>query len=60
MAGGKYMKKDTIQEPNSFEESIKEYGKKIEHIDSFTEAVRRFPGKLHCSAYQKWYDITLL
>ena len=29
---------------NEFEESIKNYGKKIEHIDSFVEAVRRFPG----------------
>lgn len=29
---------------NSFEESIKSYGNKIEHIDSFVEAVRRFPG----------------
>ena len=36
---------NTSDTPNSFEESIKEYGKKIEHIDSFTEAVRRFPGK---------------
>lgn len=27
-----------------FEESIKNYGNKIEHIDSFVEAVRRFPG----------------
>lgn len=31
---------------NDFEESIKNYGSKIEHIDSFVEAVRRFPGKL--------------
>lgn len=30
---------------NDFEESIKNYGNKIEHIDSFVEAVRRFPGK---------------
>lgn len=29
---------------NDFEESIKNYGNKIEHIDSFVEAVRRFPG----------------
>ena len=29
---------------NEFEESIKNYGNKIEHIDSFVEAVRRFPG----------------
>lgn len=30
---------------NDFEESIKNYGNKIEHIESFVEAVRRFPGK---------------
>lgn len=30
---------------NAFEDSIKNYGKKIEHIESFTEAVRKFPGK---------------
>lgn len=29
---------------NEFEESIKNYGNKIEHIESFVEAVRRFPG----------------
>lgn len=29
---------------NAFEDSIKNYGKKIEHIESFTEAVRKFPG----------------
>jgi len=34
----------------SFEESIRNYGDKIEHIDNFVEAVRRFPGKLYCSA----------
>lgn len=28
----------------SFEESIKNYGNKIEHIESFVDAVRRFPG----------------
>lgn len=28
----------------NFEESIKNYGSKIEHIESFVEAVRRFPG----------------
>lgn len=28
----------------NFEESIKNYGNKIEHIDSFVEAIRRFPG----------------
>lgn len=32
------------QNLNEFEESIKNYGSKIEHIDSFVEAVRRFPG----------------
>ena len=38
-------KKQVISEPlNDFEESIKNYGDKIEHIDSFTEAIRRFPG----------------
>lgn len=37
-------KQQTTNDNNSFEESIKNYGKKIEHIDSFTEAVRRFPG----------------
>ena len=31
-------------EENSFEESIRSYGSKIEHIESFVEAVRRFPG----------------
>lgn len=30
---------------NDFEESIKNYGNKIEHIETFVEAVRRFPGK---------------
>ena len=34
-------------EENSFEESIRSYGSKIEHIESFVEAVRRFPGKTH-------------
>lgn len=28
----------------NFEENIKNYGDKIEHIDTFVEAVRRFPG----------------
>lgn len=32
-------------ETTNFEESIKNYGNKIEHIDSFVEAIRRFPGK---------------
>ena len=36
-------------EENSFEESIRSYGSKIEHIESFVEAVRRFPGKTHCT-----------
>lgn len=31
-------------EDNNFEESIRNYGSKIEHIESFVEAVRRFPG----------------
>ena len=35
---------DTTEEYKNFEESIKNYGNKIEHIDSFVEAVRRFPG----------------
>ena len=36
---------------NDFEENIKHYGEKIEHIDSFTEAIRRFPGKpVYCLA----------
>lgn len=33
-----------ISKAPNYEESIKNYGKKIEHIDSFVEAVRRFPG----------------
>lgn len=33
---------NTIEE--NFEDSIRNYGDKIEHIDSFVEAVRRFPG----------------
>ena len=33
-----------IDSISDFEESIKSYGNKIEHIDSFVEAVRRFPG----------------
>lgn len=51
--GGITMAKEKNQELN-FEESIRSYGDKIEHIDTFVEAVRRFPGKLYCSAYQKW------
>lgn len=38
-------KAPTIDDVKAFEESIKKYGEKIEHIDSFVEAVRRFPGK---------------
>ena len=34
----------------NFEESIRNYGNKIEHIDTFVEAVRRFPGKIYCLA----------
>lgn len=30
---------------DEFRDSIENYGKKIEHIESFVEAVRRFPGK---------------
>lgn len=37
-------KSNNISSTNKFEDSIKNYGKKIEHIDSFVEAVRRFPG----------------
>lgn len=40
------MAKSNLQNNSTidFEESIKNYGNKIEHIDSFVEAVRRFPG----------------
>lgn len=38
-------KPKVVESLNDFEESIKNYGNKIEHIDSFVEAVRRFPGK---------------
>lgn len=31
-------------ETQDFEESIRHYGEKIEHIESFVDAVRRFPG----------------
>ena len=41
-------KEMTISE---FEEEIKNYGSHIEHIETFVEAVRRFPGKpMYCSA----------
>ena len=44
-------KQQTQEIINDFEESIKNYGDKIEHIDSFTEAIRRFPGKpMYCLA----------
>ena len=40
------MAKPQIQQNDiNFEESIKNYGSKIEHIESFVEAVRKFPGK---------------
>lgn len=38
---------------NDFEESIKHYGDEIEHIDSFVEAVRRFPGKLYTARHSR-------
>ena len=48
--GGKdKMQKPSKNEIQSYEESIKNYGNKIEHIETFVEAVRRFPGKL-CTA----------
>ena len=37
-------KKTTNASLENFEDSIRNYGDKIEHIDSFVEAVRRFPG----------------
>ena len=40
----------------NFEESIKHYGEKIEHIATFTEAVRRFPGK----RYTAWLDRNIM
>ncbi|MBQ9699443.1 MAG: HNH endonuclease [Lachnospiraceae bacterium] len=45
------MSKNPKMVPNetNFEESIRSYGSKIEHIESFVEAVRRFPGKTHCA-----------
>lgn len=39
------MSKSEQTKINDFEENIKNYSNKIEHIDSFVEAVRRFPGK---------------
>ena len=39
------LKKEKINSQENFEENIKNYGNKIEHIDSFVDAVRRFPGK---------------
>lgn len=38
------MRKRPENENISFEESIRNYGDKIEHIDNFVDAVRRFPG----------------
>lgn len=38
------MAKKKPEQINDFEEFIKHYGDEIEHIDSFVEAVRRFPG----------------
>lgn len=37
-------KNNKTPEAVNFEDSIKHYGEKIEHIESFVEAVRRFPG----------------
>ena len=45
----RYMAKPSKNEMQDYEESIKNYGNKIEHIETFVEAVRRFPGKL-CTA----------
>lgn len=39
------MQKPSKNEMQDYEESIKNYGNKIEHIETFVEAVRRFPGK---------------
>lgn len=48
------MSKSTKINKNSdminFEESIKNYGNQIEHIETFVEAVRRFPGKYQYTA----------
>lgn len=41
------MPKKEANDNINFEESIKNYGSKIEHIESFVEAVRRFPGKYY-------------
>lgn len=38
------MKKEKQNNQENFEENIKNYANKIEHIDSFVDAVRRFPG----------------
>lgn len=46
--GGDNMKSD---QSTNFEESIRNYGDKIEHIDTFVEAVRRFPGKLYTARH---------
>ena len=40
------MPKTTVDKNTiDYEDSIKNYGKSIEHIETFVEAVRRFPGK---------------
>ena len=38
------MAKPTKKEDINFEESIRNYGNKIEHIEGFAAAVRRLPG----------------
>lgn len=45
------MAKPSKNEIQSYEESIKNYGNKIEHIETFVEAVRRFPGKLYTARH---------
>ena len=47
----RYMAKPSNNEIQSYEESIKNYGNKIEHIKTFVEAVRRFPGKLYTARH---------
>ena len=52
--GGNNVNKPTKNENINFEESIRNYGNKIEHIETFVAAVRRLPGKpIYCLAYQK-------
>ena len=43
-------------EATNFEESIRSYGDKIEHIDTFVEAVRRFPG-MYIGAKSEMYTL---